>query len=161
MNSDLIRRKHEVFVYCHKDGTKSSYYLKDGERSILPERISYDEKSFFNIKSKGRALTEIRKGQVMGYFKKNEEAYYKKHKPYRVFSTVWQANNCPSFIGYGDIGLSNKEGNIESSNDLFILVKPCDDLLEIHLFRTLIESKDDVLSYLDRYIKEQAFVRAC
>ena len=161
MNEVLIAKKHEVFVYGHKEDTKASYYLRDGQKNILPERISYDERGFFNIKSKGRALTEIKKGQVMGYFRKDEVSEYKKNKPFRIFSTVWQAINYPAFVGYGDIGVSNAQGNIESSNDLFILYKPCNDLIEIHLFRSLVESKDEVLKYLDRYIKEQALERAC
>lgn len=161
MNEVLITKKHEVFVYGLKEGTSSSYYLKEGERNILPERIGYSEDCFLKIQNKGRALNEKKKGQVTGTFRKDESSVYKQNKPFRLFSTVWEAQNCPEIIGYGDIGISNKQARIESSKDLFIIYKPCKDILEIHLFRSLVESKDEVLKYLDRYIKEQALERAC
>jgi len=161
MNELLISKKHEVFVYGQKEGTVSSYYLKEGEKNVLPERIGYAENCFLKLQNKGRALTEKKKGQVTGTFRKDEFSVYKQNKPFRLFSTVWEAQNCPDFVGYGDIGLSSKEGRIQSSNDLFIIYRPCKDILEIHLFRSLVESKEEVLKYMDRYVKEQALKRAC
>lgn len=161
MNELLIKGRHEVFQYHHKENTKATYYLSEGPRNILPERLSYDENGFFSIKNKGRALSEVRRGQIIGYFRKDEFSMYKRYKPFRFFSTVWQAMKYPLFIGYGDIGVSNALGKIESSNDLFILYMPYAGLLEIHLFRALVESKDDVLKYLARYITKQALERAC
>lgn len=161
MNELLISKKHEVFVYRHKGGTISSYYLKEGKRNILPERIGYSEDGFLNLQNKGRAFSEKRKGQLTAIFRKNETSFYKQNKPFRLFSTVWEAQNCPAIIGYGDIGISNKEGRIKSSNDLFIIHKPCKEVLEIHLFRSLVDSKEEVIKYLERYIKEQALKRAC
>ena len=161
MNDILIRSRHEIFQYKLKKETKATYYLQEGRRNVLPERISYDENGFFSIQKKGRALTEIKRGQILGYFRKDEISEYKKHKPYRFFSTIWQALRYPSFIGYGDIGVSNCEGKIESSNDLFILYQPSRGVLEIHLFRSLVLNKDNVLRYLANYITRQALGRAC
>jgi hypothetical protein len=161
MNQSLITNKHEVFIYRLKEGTASSYYLKNGEKNILPERIGYSEDCFLKLQKKGRALTEKKKGQVTGTFRTDEVSSYKMNKPYRLFSTVWEAQICPEIIGYGDIGISNDKGRIESSNDLFILFKPCNDVLEIHLFRSLMESKNEVMKYFNRHIKEQALERAC
>lgn len=157
----MIAKKHEVFFYGLKEGTVSSYYLKEGERNILPERIGYAEDCFLKLQNKGRALTEKKKGQVTGTFRKDESSVYKLNKPFRLFSTVWEAHHYSLFIGYGDIGISNKEGRIQSSNDLFIIYKPCKDILQIHLFRSLVDCKEEVLKYLDRCIKEQALERAC
>ncbi len=161
MKEYLISKKHEVFVYGQKEGTKSSYYLKEGEKSILPERIAFSGDCFLKLQNKGRALTEKRKGQVTGTFRKDETSVYKQNKPFRFFSTLWEATDYPFLVGYGDIGVSNVEGRIRSTNDLFILFKPCRDILEIHLFRSLVESKDEVLKYLGKHIKEQALNRAC
>ena len=157
----MIAKKHEVFVYGQKEGTISSYYLKEGQKDILPQRISYADDCFLKLQNKGRALTEKKQGQITANFRKDESSIYKQSEPFRVFSTIWQATAFPSFIGYGDIGFSNKQGRIQSNLDLFILYKPSIDILEIHLFRGLLELKDEVLNYLDRYIKEQALNRAC
>lgn len=161
MNELLIAKKHEIFVYRQKEGTLSSFYLQEGKVNILPERIGYSEDCFLKLQNKGRALSEKKKGQVTGTFRKDEASVYKQHKPFRLFSTIWEAQNYPVVVGYGDIGISNKEGKIESSKDLFIIYKPCKETLEIHLFRSLVESKAKVLEYLDSYIKEQALERAC
>lgn len=161
MDELLISQMHEVFIYGLKEGTLSSYYLREGTRNILPERIGFTEDCFLQLQRKGRALTEKKKGQVSGTFKKDESSVYKQNKPFRLFSTVWEAQDCPVFVGYGDIGFSSKEGRIQSSNDLFIIYRPCKEILEIHLFRSQVERKDEVLKYLDRYIKEQALDRAC
>jgi hypothetical protein len=161
MNDILIKSRHEIFQYRHKQDTRASFYLFEGRRNVLPERISYDENGFFSIQKKGRALTEIKKGQIIGYFRKDEYSEYKRHKPNRFFSTIWQALNYPLFVGYGDIGVSNREGKIESSNDFFILYKPSNDVLEIHLFKSLVQGKDYVLKYLTNYIRRQDFLRAC
>ena len=127
----------------------------------MPERIGYSEDGFLKLQNKGRALTEKKKGQVTGTFRTDETSDYKQHRPFRLFSTVWEAHNYPFFLGYGDIGISNKEGRIESSNDLFIIYRPCKEVLEFHLFKGLVDSKDDVLMYLERYEKKQALNRAC
>lgn len=161
MNEILISKKHEVFVYEQKEGTVSSFYLKEGQKNILPERIGFDSNCFLKLQNKGRALTEKKNGQITGGFKINESSPYKQNKPYKLFSTVWEAQGYPLFIGYGDIGFSNKEGRIQSSKDLFVIHNPCKEILEIHLFRSLVESKEEVLIYLDRYVKEQAFKKAC
>lgn len=161
MNELFIAKKHEVFVYGLREGTSSSFYLKEGERNILPERISYSNAGIRNIQNKGRALTEKRIGQVTATFINDENSFYKQYKPFRLISSVWEAHTYPLFQGYGDIGTSNKEGRIESCNDLFVICKPHNDILEIHLFRSLLDYKEEALGYLDRFIKEQALKRAC
>ncbi len=161
MNEGLIKQKHEVYSYGLREGTTSSFYLKEGERNSLPERIGYSEGGFLKLQNKGRTLTENRKGQITGTFRKNESSVYKQNKPFRVFSTVWEAYNYPNFLGYGDIGVTNKMGRIESNGDLFIIYRPCNEILQFHLFRGLVELKNEVLKYLDRHLKEQALKRAC
>lgn len=161
MNEVLIAQKHEVFSYTQKEGTSSSYYLREGDRNILPERIGFTRDGFLKLQRKGRALTEKKMGQITGTFRRDETSPYKVNKPYRIFSSLWEAGDHSSFIGYGDIGISSKEGRIESGRDLFIAFRPCEGILEIHLFRDLVDWKEEVLSYLDRHIKEQALERAC
>ncbi len=146
MNKNLIRNKHEVFTYELKEGTKSSYYRVDGG-PLLPFRVSFSSQGFFELNKKGRAISENKVGQILGCFKKNEDSTYKQNKPFEVYSSVWQATDYPEFLGYGDIGLSNEEGRIKASKDLFILVKK-DKVLELHLFPSLVPYKEEVLEYL-------------
>ena len=129
MNESMMAKKHEVFVYGQKEGTVSSYYLREGDINILPQRICYTEDCFLKLQSKGRELTEQKRGQITATFRKDESSIYKQNKPYRIFSTVWEAYNHPEFIGYGDIGKTNKKGRIESCNDLFIVYKPYEGIL--------------------------------
>jgi hypothetical protein len=103
--------------------------------------------SFFELNKKGRALSESKVGQILGCFKKNEVSTYKQNKPYEVYSSVWQAKAYPEFLGYGDIGLSNEEGRIKASKDLFIIVKK-EKVLELHLFPSLVPYREEVLEYL-------------
>lgn len=153
MNEILLRNKHEVFVYTLKDGTATSYYLSEGAKNILPERIGFSKNGFTVITNKGRALLENKVGQLVGCFTKKEESHYKKNKPYKVFSSVWEVKDYPSLYGYGDIGISNISGRIESSKDVFVIYTSGLSRLEIHLFRGLIEFKDSILRYVNEHKK--------
>jgi hypothetical protein len=66
------------------------------------------------------------------------------------------------FIGYGDIGITSPEGKIKSNKDLFIIYSSCKGIIEIHLFKGLVEFKDSIFSYLKSNIlkRTQALERA-
>jgi hypothetical protein len=153
MNELLIRSKHEVYGYELKEGTSSSYYLTQGKRNVLPERISFSKDGFKPISQTGRAKTELKVGQIVGKFKKNEESScYKLYDPYEIYSSIWQAKDYPIFTGYGDIGISKESGRIASTKDLFIIYSPQKGTLEIHLFKGLVEFKEEALSFLKGYV---------
>ena len=148
MNEYTLQKNHIEFKYERKEGTESSYYLKEGESNILPERLSFTRSGFTEITYKGRARTENKIGQIGGQFKKNDHSPYKKFQPYRIFSSVWEAKGFPEFLGYGDIGFSNSKGKTQTSQDLFIISLSESDSLEIHLFKGLIQMKEEALSYI-------------
>ena len=154
-NNELFQKKHQVLIYELRQGTSSSFYQKDGKKELLPQRIGFSKNGFLQIASTGRAMVEKKVGQIVGTFKKNEISPYKKHKPFSIFSTVWESNQYPSFIGYGDIGLTNEKGKTISSKDLFILYSPCPDIIEIHLFAGLVQFKNLVFEYLKDYKKQK------
>jgi len=162
INEALLRKKHEVFTYELKPGTTSSFYILEGTRNILPERIGFSKDGFLPITQKGRAITEKKVGQIVGNFKLKEESPYKQFKPFALFSSIWEAKNYPMFIGYGDIGISNPEGKIRSNKDLFIIYSSCKGIIEIHLFKGLVEFKESILAYLKSNIlkRTQALERA-
>ena len=152
INEALLRNKHEVFIYELKPETISSYYQIQGSENILPSRIGFSKIDFIEIKNKGRALIENKVGQIVGNFKVKEDSQYKQHKPYAIFSSVWAIKEYPLFTGYGDIGISNEVGRIKSSKDLFIVYRPSKDIIQIHLFKGLVEFKDCVIAYLEGFI---------
>lgn len=154
-SNELFIKKHQVLTYELKPGTKSSFYQKEGRKDLLPERIGFSKDGFLKIANTGRAIVEKRVGQIVGTFKKNEISPYKKYKPFSIFSTVWETIQFPSFVGYGDIGLTNEAGRTVSSKDLFILYSPSKEVLEIHLFPGLVEFKDLVLQYLRDHKKQK------
>lgn len=156
MNEQLIKAKHEPSLYELKEGTTSSYYLKEGKRNLLPERLTFSKEGFKVLKHTGRLMTEKKVGQLAGTFKVKEESCYKLYKPFSIFSSIFEAKDYPLFIGYGDIGLS-KEGpeKPERTKDLFILYSPGKGTLEVHLFKGLLEFKEPVLAYLKGYILDK------
>lgn len=155
LNEALLKKKHEVFLYELKPETATSYYLKEGNKGILPDRIGFSKNGFAMIERKGRALLENKVGQIVGTFKRDEDSVYKLNSPFRIFSSIWEAENYPLFVGYGDIGVTNKKGKIETSKDLFIIYSSGKEWIEIHLFRGLIEFKDSVLNYLSEHKKQK------
>lgn len=155
MNFELLRKKHEVFLYKLKPGTSSSFYLNEGSKNVLPERIGFSKNGFAQIQMKGRALIENKVGQFVGSFKRNEISPYKQNKPYKLFSSIWEAKDFPCLLGYGDIGISNNSGRIASSKDLFVIYASGKDSLEIHLFRGLVQFKESVLNYLNDFKKSK------
>lgn len=155
MNNELLQKKHQVLMYELKPGTASSFYQKEGQRNLLPERLGFSKNGFVEIDKTGRTRVEKQVGQIVGNFKKNEVSPYKKHKPFSIFSTVWAFCQFPSFVGYGDIGLSNEAGNTVSTKDLFILYSPCTEKIEVHLFPGLVEFKEMAFQFLNDYLKKQ------
>lgn len=148
MNEQLIKAKHQAFIYELKEGTASSYYLVEGRKNIVPERLSFSKNDLVKIDQRGRTKTEIKVGQIAGNFKQKDESIYKQHRPYAFFSSIWQACGHPLFVGYGDVGISNASGIISTTKDLFVIYQPYKGRFEFHLFAGLKEFKEEVLSYL-------------
>jgi hypothetical protein len=135
MNKEFIEATLQRATYRRKEGTTTSYYWKSGIR-ILPNRLGITKDQFANAKRKGRNLQSIA-GQIKGNFKQSEKSPLKKFKPYSLHTQIWKIPEYPILLGYGSIGVTNKEGKIDRSSDtedLILLYSGSPDLKEIDIY---------------------------
>lgn len=134
MIEEFISKSMKVAIYQHKEGTKSSYYWRQGSK-ILPSRLSISRGSeMTNVQHKGRNAMHPVVGQLLGKFKVAEESPLKQHKPYVVRTQLWQVPLYPLFIGYGTIGISNESGKVTGDTGDLIVMHSTDQWESISIF---------------------------
>lgn len=144
--------KQEAF-YTLKEGTQISYYHSSGTR-ILPNRLSISRGGeITKVAKKGRNLLHPVIGQLMGRFRKEEISPLKRFKPYECRTQIWQIPEYPLFIGYGTIGICDKDGRINrgsDTGDLVVLTTSDRNWKTIHIFYfpAMIHQLDAVMQYL-------------
>lgn len=143
MKDRFIEGCHSVLYYEKKEGTKSSYYQKAGERNILPNRISW------GIETRGRKGTRssIKKCELKGRYKVSEQGLYKDLNERNIHTAIWGNYEYPEFYGYGII--DERFGVY----DLLIIYSDnnCNESLEIHLFRQM--GKPEFIEMAFRYCR--------
>ncbi|MCK9627508.1 MAG: hypothetical protein M0R37_02825 [Bacteroidales bacterium] len=135
MNRQFIEATIQIATYQRKEGTSSSYYWQSGTK-ILPNRLGISKDQFSSILKKGRNLQKIT-GQIKSTFKKTEISPLKQYKPYAVHTQIWGIPEYPLLIGYGSLGISNKDGIIDRTSDtedLILINSPSSDWKEIKIY---------------------------
>lgn len=155
MNVQFIKSILQEATYVKKDGTETSYLWQSGIK-ILPKTLTISDKKLTKTARKGRNLLHPVAGQMFGSFTKKEESPLKQNAPYKVRTQIWSIDEYPLFIGYGSIGISNKEGKITKESDLgdLVILYTSDNGQSIHIyyFAGMITSLNEVMEYLSTTI---------
>lgn len=151
MNDRFIESCHVPLFYQKKPGTKGSFYIRGGNRNILPQRISLG--TFAQRKASQK--DNLKKNEINGLYRKSEEGIYYSLDNRKVHSSIWANGDYPEFYGYGIID------ERFSVNDLLILFSwdNCSSSFEIHLFRGL--GKPEFLNQAFQYLREQIKKSPC
>ncbi|HCY22765.1 MAG TPA: hypothetical protein DHV29_04685 [Bacteroidales bacterium] len=139
---------HRTAIYKLKPGTSTSYYYQSGT-DLLPNRICITQDAFAVIRQTGNHLHKP-VGQIKATFTKKESAVYKLNYPFNVHTSIYQYPDCPLFIGYGSIGISNNSGKISETGDLVILYCSTSawDEIELHFFPGMLKKLPEAFEYL-------------
>lgn len=155
MNVQFIKSILQEATYVKKEGTETSYIWQSGTK-ILPKTLTISDKELSKTARKGRNLLHPVAGQLLGSFTKKEESPLKQNAPYKVRTQIWSIDEYPLFIGYGSIGISNKEGKITKESDLgdLAILYTSDNGQSIHIyyFVGMITSLNEVMEYLSTTI---------
>ncbi len=147
INIDTIRSRHQILTYQLKQGTKSSYYLMDGTKGLLPERLSF-------IPYSGKDGIRKAYSEIDGRYKINEPGHYYLMNERKIHTKLIAVKNYPQFIGWGEI---DERFRIY---DLLILYSAngCQHDFQIHHFKGLakIELLESVCNYLQSYFMQKA-----
>ena len=142
INAEFIKTKHQVFEYCHKAETKSSFILCSGPINYLPKSLYFGP---YN----GKAGSRPAKYAIKGTYTKSENGIYYDMDKRKVHTKIMQNPNFPQFIGWGEI---NERFGIY---DLLIFFSSnnCKESFEIHHFTGLakIGYLEEVCKYLQLY----------
>lgn len=150
MNYRFIENCHSFIKYERKPETKGSYYLKEGNKGILPERISWG----INAICKDSNKLKDKINEINALYKKNEPGLYKGLNNGKIHTSIWKGlKEYPEFYGYGILD------ERFSLFDLLIIYSDnnCTSSIEIHLFKGMgkPEYYETVFSYLHDYIKKK------
>lgn len=155
MNIDYIEANLHIISYKIKEGTKTSYYQVEGA-GILPSRLSISKEEITSVKRKGRNNIDPIAGQMVGSFKKDEASTFKVYKPYAARTQIWKMIEYPMFMGYGTLGISNKEGKTSDTGDLLIFYTPDNwENIKILFFKGMasLNNRDEAFEYADKLLE--------
>lgn len=146
MNSRFIEEACYTFLfYVKKEGTKGSFYQRNGKRNILPQRLSLGNFAQRKVGSKD----SYKKSEINSMYKISEEGLYYSMNERKVHTSIYSFEEFPEFYGYGiiDERFEPKDLLIFSSENNF------SNSFEIHLFRGLgkPEYLKDAFSFLREY----------
>jgi hypothetical protein len=149
MNERFIEVNHIPFFYERKPETKGSFYMIEGGKGILPERISW---GMFAICKDSNKL-KGKKNEINAIYRKDESGLYKGLDKGKIHTSIWGLQDFHEFYGYGII---DERFDIY---DLLIIYSDnnCTSTIEIHLFKGMgkPEYLDIASSYLRSYIKKK------
>lgn len=120
---EFVKANCQECVYQLKEGTSTSFYRKEGS-TILPKRISLSKQDMSKTKRTGRNSYSKSAGQMVSAFTANEDSPYKLFHPYRCRTKIWSQEQFPLFVGYGTVGISDKNGQAKDNGDLLIFYTP-------------------------------------
>jgi hypothetical protein len=135
-----IDSKYTSLTYELKEGTKTSYYYKEGEKKILPNRIS-----ICDIK----VIGGVRLGLKANYTKSEVGKYKGLNKDNTISTSIYPIEINYDYIGYGIVDERYK------LYDLFVFQKQ-ESKLKIHFFESLgkPEYKEAVIKFLKGLINK-------
>ncbi len=143
---------------------KASYTLKEGTEdtfiklygcTTLPDTISYFPYCHCCMdRTKTVKNGKIHKqvGAISGQFEPSEHSPLMKHDPYIMGTGIIHIENYPRILGYGQICISDEEGDVnECTQDLIVLVSPDYGLrnILIYYFEGMAGEADKFVAYLN------------
>lgn len=142
MNERFIESSHLVLKYGLKEGTKASFYQKEGAKGIFPRRLSVGNYA----QRKPSQQDNAKKTEINGQYRKDESGLYKELNGRKIHSSIWEAPGFPEFFGYGIL---------DERHQLYdLLIVDSEDQLAssftLHIFRGMgkPEYLQEVFSYL-------------
>ena len=90
-------KDHIKLIYELKEGTSSSYYLKEGPTGILPNRMSIG-KDLSPVKQTLKTVKSI--GMIKASYNKQETGIYKNLNQGEITSSIFPDQNHQDFTGY-------------------------------------------------------------
>lgn len=103
-----------------------------GVSLLMPYKFSFDRGCNNRINHTGRAIV-LPYASMDGQFTQVQLSAYKKYKPFKVHTYLWQVEACPALL-YGTIGISNRVGRINEIGDL-ILILDKGNRLQVWVFK--------------------------
>lgn len=145
MNNQYIEAKYSNLTYELKEGTKASYYFKEGSINLLPKRISIG-KLTFNKSPFDSVNIELK----ANYTKQEQGKYKGLNKHDSIHTRIYTSISNEDYLGYGILDERHK------IYDLLILEKVNYNTIKIHHFTDLAkpEYKVQVLNFLKEMKKK-------
>ena len=143
MNDRFIESCHYSLTYQRKPETKGSYYQINGDRNILPCRISLG----IFAQRKGSAKDNQKKNEINGTYKKAEEGFYSKLDNKKIHSSIWGKEDYPEFYGYGIIDERSHVFDLL----IFYSTNNCLNSFQVHIFRAM--GKPEYLNQAFQYLR--------
>ena len=124
MQQEFLERIMKPATYELKAGTSTSFAYVAGQH-LLPKTISISRGADLGkVTRTGRGMLP-KVGQMKACFTKAEVSAYKQHKPFKVQTSIWQAEGYRTLY-YGTIGITGSSGRIEADNGDLILFSTAD-----------------------------------
>lgn len=147
LNFDFFRSKHQILKYQKKEGTKTRFYLMEGEKGILPEGLSFIPYS--GKEGRLKAFYEID-----GRYKLTESGLYSAMNNRNIHTKFFSVSKFPFIMGWGEIDARFQ------IYDLLILISDngCQRSFEIHHFKGLAKPEylESVCYYLQRFLNDKS-----
>jgi hypothetical protein len=156
MERQFIEAKIQMATYERKEGTATSCYWKSGTK-ILPNRLGITRDQFAIVRRTGRNLQK-KVGQIKARFNKSESSPLMQNSPFDIHTQIWEIPEYPDLIGYGSVGITNKQGKIDRSSDtedLIILASKEKDWnrIDIYYFAKGLMNLPEIASFVHQKIR--------
>ncbi len=146
MEKTYLENRYTSLTYTLKEGTKASYYLTEGKKNLLPNRISVGDFSAFAPSKVKNKVAELK-----GNYNKSEEGKFKGlNKGNSVHTSIYPIDLRYNFKGYGILDERHK------IYDLLVLENKEPNSIVIHYFEDMgrPEYKQTVWNYLKGLFKK-------
>lgn len=141
MDNQYIEARYSSFTYELKEGTKASYYFIEGDKNLLPKRISIGK-----LTSKYSGSISLNNIELKATYNKEEEGKYKGlNKGDSIHTRIFPANLSKEFLGYGILDERHK------IYDLIVIEEITKSKLKIHHFEDL--AKPEYKTIVWHYLK--------
>ena len=142
MDNSYIEPRYSSLTYELKEGTKASYYLKEGKKGILPNRIGIGLFSNNNASPSHK----LRITELKANYNKTEDGKYKGlNKGDSIHTSIYPVAYHSNFTGYGILDERHK------IYDLIVLENKDSNKVTIHHFEGM--AKPEYMNMIWNYLK--------
>lgn len=127
MNEQYLEARYSSFTYELKEGTKASYYLVEGNKNLLPKRISIGKFTFNQTGKPGSDCIELK----ATYTKEEGGKYKGLNKGDSIHTRIYPTNISQEIIGYGILDERHK------IYDLVVFQEITKSRMKIHHFEDM------------------------